>query len=196
MPQDNGSHRRPGRPRDDRIDGVILQATLDELAMAGYQGMSMNSIAAKAGVSKPTIYRRWPNKTALAIAAIVDLVDHERKELSGDTIKDLAAQLTAAHENLRRASSVSLVGSILAEQEREPSFIETYRERLLTPRRSTLERILKLAQDRGEVRDDVELAAASLMLMGVLYASYIAGSPLTAASIESGVRTILEGLKA
>ena len=62
--------RGPGRPRSESIDAAILQATTDELIERGFLAASMESIAARAGVAKTTLYRRWPNTTELAVAAM------------------------------------------------------------------------------------------------------------------------------
>ena len=65
-----GSYRRPGRPRDPGYDKAIHDATLEILTVKGYAGLSIDGVAAKTGVGRPTIYRRWPSKPALVIAAL------------------------------------------------------------------------------------------------------------------------------
>src|SRR5262245_50492603 len=164
---------RRGRPRDAHVDKAILEATLQELKDVGYQGMSLDGIATRAGVSKPTIYRRWPNKPSLAIGAIELLVAQEGPVMTGNTRNDLKRQLQHAHDNLQRASSVTLIGTLLAEKERHPRFMETYRERLVRPRRAKIMEILKTAQERGELRADADLDTAALVLTGFLPMSYI-----------------------
>ncbi|MGH2503871.1 MAG: helix-turn-helix domain-containing protein, partial [Ktedonobacterales bacterium] len=62
--------RRPGRPRSAQADQAILDAALELIAQEGIQGMSIEGVAARAGVGKTTIYRRWPNKDALALDAL------------------------------------------------------------------------------------------------------------------------------
>ena len=63
--------RGPGRPRDARHDQAILAATLRILQEKGYGGLTIEGVAARAGVGRPTIYRRWPSKPALVVAALV-----------------------------------------------------------------------------------------------------------------------------
>src|SRR6187200_1728455 len=87
-----------GRPRDASVDESVLKVTLAELAEVGYQRMSIDGIAARAGFSKPTIYRRWPNKPSLAISAIAELVAAEPPELTGDLLTDVVSQLQAVHD--------------------------------------------------------------------------------------------------
>ena len=66
----DGAHRRPGRPRDPGYDKVILDATLEILNDKGYAGLTIDGVAARTGVGRPTIYRRWRSKPALVIAAL------------------------------------------------------------------------------------------------------------------------------
>src|SRR5579872_3964280 len=65
-----GAHRRPGRPRDPGYDKAILDVTLEILNDKGYARLTIDGVAAKAGVGRPTIYRRWSSKPALVIAAL------------------------------------------------------------------------------------------------------------------------------
>src|SRR5579864_4738110 len=62
--------RSPGRPRDPGYDKAILGATLEILFEKGYAGLTIDGVAAKTGVGRPTIYRRWASKPALVIAAL------------------------------------------------------------------------------------------------------------------------------
>ncbi|MPZ88463.1 MAG: TetR family transcriptional regulator [Nitriliruptorales bacterium] len=202
MPADSGHSRilegppRPrGRPRDPAIDRVVLEATLDELAANGYEGMSIDGIAARAGVSKPTIYRRWADKPALAIGAIAILVSQEGPPSTGDLVTDLSRQLQAAHGNLERSGSVPLLGTLLAEKERHPEFLEMYRERLLRPRRETLLGLLEEARERGEIRTDADSETASLHLIGFLMAKYLSGEPLDGDWITPAVELVLGALR-
>ena len=183
-----------GRPRDASVDESVLQVTLAELASVGYQRMSIDGIAARAGFSKPTIYRRWPNKPSLAISAIAELVAAEPPELTGDPLTDVVAQLQAVHDNLERSGSVPLLGTLLAECERHPQFIEVYRERLMRPRRARLHAILEAARDRGELRPDADLEAATLMLVSIILGKYMAGEGPAPGWLTPAVRLVLDGL--
>jgi AcrR family transcriptional regulator len=187
---------RRGRPRDAHVDRAILDATLQELRDVGYQRMSLDGIATRAGVSKPTIYRRWPNKPSLAIGAIEVLVAQEGPVTTGNTRNDLKRQLQHAHDNLQRASSVTLIGTLLAEKERHPRFLETYRERLVRPRRAKITEILRAAQERGEIREDADIETAALILTGFLPANYIVSDkPQIGDWLGPGVDLVLAALR-
>ena len=64
------SSRPPGRPRDPEVDRSILKATIELLADDGFGGLSIEAVAARAGVGKTTVYRRWPSKTPLVVDAL------------------------------------------------------------------------------------------------------------------------------
>jgi AcrR family transcriptional regulator len=185
-----------GRPRDPTVDATVIEATLSELAVAGFDGMTIDGIAARAGVSKPTIYRRWPDKPALAISAIAQLVAQEEGPAStGDLVADLVRQLAAAHSNLERSGSVAMLGTVLATKERHPELLQLYRERLLQPRRDTLCGILADAAERGDIRPGTDIATASLALIGLLVVGYLAGEPVDATWLRPGVELIVAGLR-
>src|SRR5271163_2599111 len=65
-----GTTRRPGRPRSEQAEHAIIEATLDLFAEQGFEGVCVESVAARAGVGKATIYRRWPNKEEMLLAAL------------------------------------------------------------------------------------------------------------------------------
>ena len=65
--------RRPGRPRSEQAEQAIIEATLDLFAEQGFEGVCVEAVAARAGVGKATIYRRWPNKEELLLAAFGSL---------------------------------------------------------------------------------------------------------------------------
>jgi AcrR family transcriptional regulator len=183
-----------GRPRDANVDESVLKVTLAELADVGYQGMSIDGIAARAGFSKPTIYRRWPNKPSLAISAIAELVAAEPPELTGDLLTDVVSQLQAVHDNLERSGSVPLLGTLLAESDRHPQFIETYRERLMRPRRARLRKLLEAARDRGEIDADADIDAATLLLVSINLGKYMAGEGPAPGWLTPMVKLVLDAM--
>jgi AcrR family transcriptional regulator len=184
-----------GRPRDPAVERAVLDATLAELAASGFDGMSIDGIASRAGVSKPTVYRRWPHKAALAISAITQLVAQEGPPSTGNLVDDLTRQLAAAHSNLERSGSVPMLGTLLATKQRHPELLELYRERLLRPRRQTLVRLFEEARRRGDIAEDADIDTASLTLIGLLVAGYLAGEDVDAAWLRPGVELVVGGLQ-
>ena len=98
--QKKTAENAPGRPRDPETEQRILDAALRLLAEEGYSRMSLDGVAAEAGVSKPTIYRRWSSKADLATAALRGIQTAEPRPDTGSTVGDLTASL----ENFSRSS--------------------------------------------------------------------------------------------
>lgn len=187
--------RRLGRPRDADIDRALLDATLSELAELGFSRMSVEGVAARCGIGKPSIYRRYPDKTALAIAALADLVAHENPPMTGDLVSDLCRELEAADANLKRCGSVPLLGTLLAELDRQPRLIEVYRERLLQPRAERIIARLTEAKISKQIAADADVQLASLLMLGFLSASYISSSSVAASRLRAAVELVVDGLR-
>ena len=189
-PRPNG--RPSGRPRSAQIDEAVLRTTLRHLAERGYAGMSINAIAAELGVSKPTIYLRWPSKVDLAAAAVTHLHVDQPAAPSGDLRGDLVAHVRRVQKVLDVAG-IGLTGTVLAEQESNPALIAAFRERAVRPSRQRARGILQAGIRQGTIRSDADVKAAVDMLVGAIYAAYIAGDE-RAFDPESVVDTLLAGL--
>lgn len=188
-----------GRPRDPETDRRILGAALRLLARDGYARMSLDAVAALAGVTKPTIYRRYQGKAALAEAALAALAatrDESVPVATGVLRADLVAQLRHFRRGVSRPAGVALVGTVLAEEQETPGLLALYRERIVTPRRRLIRRVLELAVARGELRPDADLDLAGNALIGAYYAQYLAGTPFPDDWEEQVVAVILDGLLA
>src|ERR1051326_8266077 len=89
--------RKPGRPRSAQADQAILSAALEELAEVGFEALSIEAVAARAGVGKTTIYRRWPSKMELALEAL-SMVHTEVPVIdTGNFRDDILTMLTGAY---------------------------------------------------------------------------------------------------
>ena len=85
--------RRPGRPRSEQAEQAIIEATLDLFGEQGFEGVCVEAVAARAGVGKATIYRRWPNKEELLLAALSSMKS-PIPEPTGSVRDDLVAHMT------------------------------------------------------------------------------------------------------
>lgn len=169
--------RTPGRPREPHTDERILEAALRLMAQQGFVRMSMDAVAAEAGVTRPTIYRRWPSKIELAMAALVAYCDVSLPEVVGDRRTDLIAEMEHFRRALLRPNGMSLLGTVLAEEHETPELLAAFRKYLVVPRRQRLTALLAAAQSRGEMRKDADIGLAVNMLVGALYAQYLAATP-------------------
>lgn len=161
--------RRPGRPRERRADRAIITATLEIFADEGYDAMSMEAVATRAGVGKATIYRRWPGKKELVIDALATLNDDllmakgQLPERSDDRIRAILRHLATRDTD-------SLTGRItprmIVYSVSRPDLYAEYFGRVIMPRRRWLHRILREGVDRGELRPDLDVEVAALALVG------------------------------
>lgn len=164
-----------GRPRSPAIDEAVLDVALRQLAGVGFGRMSIDSVAAEAGVGRPALYRRWRTKAELATAALAHLHVREPDRFTGDTRRDLTAQLNRIRRFYTELRGMAMVGALLVEEDRHPELLELFRERVVRPRRAVLRRILSEGVARGDVRPDLDLDAAVALLVGPFYARYLAG---------------------
>lgn len=188
------AERGPGRPREPELDQRILDAALRLMAQSGYVRMSMDAVAAEAGVTKPTIYRRYAGKMELALAAIVAYCDQEPPIYSGETRADLIVQMNHLRRALDRPYGMAMIGTVLAEEHETPELLASFRTYLVQPRREAVQAILEQARARGELRSDASLEVAANMLIGPYYAQYLAGVPFAADWSEQIVDAVLAGI--
>ncbi len=187
--------QRRGRPRDPEVDQAILQTTLKLLTEHGYAGLSVERVAAEAGVGKTTIYRRYTTKEQLAAAAVGALKDElEPPPDTGDSLNDIVEMLARSLEMLERGPGFAMIGALLVEERRNPELIELFRQRIIRPRRDDVIMVLQRGVERGEIRADADLAMATNAILGAILANHIFGAPESAEIIQHTVSTVWYGL--
>ncbi|MDH6193452.1 AcrR family transcriptional regulator [Mycobacterium frederiksbergense] len=166
----------PGRPRDPRTQHDIMTATRQLLARDGYDQLSIEAIAREAGVSRPTIYRRWPSKAHLVFdAAFGQPPDHALLSISGDFETDLRAftfaVLTFWRDPVVEAASLG----ILAERRRDPE-LHIRTQQLLDERtRGAFRVLVDSGVQQGKVRADIDVDTVYQTLIGTaFYAAHMA----------------------
>ena len=164
------------------------------MARGGYGRMTIDEVAAEAGVSRPTVYLRYGDKAELATAALAAYRERGRPEETGDTRVDLVARLRHFERGLERPFGMAMIGSVLAEEQATPGLLALFRERVVEPRRRELREVLEHARGRGKLRDDADIEAAVNMLVGSYYAQYLAGDAFPDDWPEAVVDTVLDGL--
>ncbi|WP_026411752.1 TetR/AcrR family transcriptional regulator [Actinomadura oligospora] len=186
---------RPGRPRSERAEKAILDATIDLLAEeSGVDGVSMEAVAARAGVAKTTIYRRWPNKEALIVGALSSLKG-PLPELPGTGVRDDLLTL-ARHMSVERGFKASrCFWNVVGGAEKYPGLYARYRQDVMNPRREVYCDVLRRGVERGEVRRDVDVNVAVAMLVGA-FSFHKPPEPLPDGFAEQLVDTILRGISA
>ena len=141
--------RRAGRPRSPEVNAAILDAALRLLAAEGYARMTVDHVAAEAGVSKAAIYLRYRGKADLATAALAHLRETGEQPLTGDLRADLVEELRRLRRNTERVSAMPLVGTCLMEEQHTPELLPLFRERTSLPRRARLRSMLEARARRA-----------------------------------------------
>jgi AcrR family transcriptional regulator len=190
------SARAPGRPRSPDADEAILAATLGVLLEEGFRGLSVEAVRQRAGVGKATIYRRFPDKDALVVAAIRSLHrGFEEPPDTGSVIGDLDEVWARGYRADPRITSFA--PRLLAEAAGDPEMHAIFRSALIEPRRAFLRFILQRGIERGELRDDVDLEVVIDLMAGpFIYRLLIdGGDPTVAMQRGTGpLRLLFEGL--
>src|SRR6201996_1468747 len=162
--------RRPGRPRSERAEQAILEATLEAVAANGIDGVSCEDVAARAGVGKATLYRRWAGKEDLLIAAFGSM-KRQLPQPRGESVReDLIALLTvvaADSDDPRFAQQYALLHGA---GERYPRLVARYGEQVVEPRRDLVRAVLRRGIETGELRSGIDVEVAMLMLTGAVMA--------------------------
>jgi len=162
--------RRPGRPRSEQAEQAIIEATLDVFAEKGFEGVCVELVAARAGVGKATIYRRWPNKEELLLAAFGSLKS-PFPEPKGVSVRDdllaMVEVMCADKADPRKARRYAL---LLGEGEKYPRLMARYKETVVEPRRDVMRAVIRRGVETGELRPDTDVEIAMLQLTGAIMA--------------------------
>jgi len=184
---------RRGRPRDAQAEQAILQATIAILSEAGFNHLSIEAVAARAGVGKPTIYRRWPSKRELVLDAVDRLAPPFPTADTGDPLTDLRQIVP---ELLVRLTSSPVARATLA-LAGDPEMVSRLGERYLRPRREATADILHRAIAAGELRADIDVEMAIDMMVGTLvYRWLVTAQPVDADTARRVVDAVWESLRA
>jgi AcrR family transcriptional regulator len=192
-----GSGGQRGRPRSQEADRAILSATLDLLASRGLAAMSIEEIAARAGVGKATIYRRWSSKGLLALDAFVTAFAEQQPLPDTGTLRgDLTAALTAWVRAVTQTSMGSMLAGLVAEAQHDEELRAGWRDRVLEPLRSQHRIMLDRAIARGEIPATVDQEAVLDLFFGAAQHRLLLGHlPLTDDFIREVVDVILDGIR-
>ena len=182
-----------GRPLDEELSESILDAAIRVLAREGYGGFSMAAVATEAGVHRPAIYRRWPNKADLAVAALERFRPAPVDRSSGDVRTDLVAYLVDA--GCSSAEVYDLALRMHNDLATHPDLSEAVQQQISLPRRRLLTGILRRGIEAGQLRADLDTELAIDMLFGLLYARKNRPPKLTPKEVERYVDLALAGLR-
>ena len=163
--------RRPGRPRSGQAEEAILDAVFSLFSDgATYDALSMEMIAAAAKVGKATIYRRWPNKEALVLDAVCRRLNPKKEiRVPGASVReDLLYLLEMMREHLQHESSGPTYNVLNQVSIGNPNLYRRYHEVVIEPRREAYREVLRRGVATGELRGDLDVERAMLMLTAAM----------------------------
>lgn len=173
---------RGGRPRDPALDEAIIKATRRRLVLDGYSVMNLGDIAADAGVTRPTLYRRWRGKFELVMDALDYGFRAQRDSYPTANLEELPPR-EALVEAVRRLDpcyfnpdAMVLMGNFMAETVRTPELLEMLQEHAVEPRVQLVEGVLRNLQERGAARDGIDVHAIASMCFGSYFAEFFRGN--------------------
>lgn len=179
-----------GRPRDAGTDAAILRAGLELFIERGVEGTSMEQIAKRAGVGKPAIYRRWPNKEELIAAAMETLVAEEVVWADQDAIDTqspyelVQAAIDSAAAAVTTPQYRALAARVFGSAVSHPQLMAVYWERYIKPRRQLAARLLDRAREYGTVAADADAEVAIDMMVGAVTYRVLQPDPPDAAQMR------------
>ncbi|MFD9601897.1 TetR/AcrR family transcriptional regulator [Streptomyces sp. NPDC059970] len=164
--------------RSERSRRAILEAALELCTEKGYGRVTVEAIAARAGVSKKTIYRWWPSKSAVMLDAFTDaLVGTTPFVDTGDIAADLRANVMGAVKLLSTPPYGPAYAGILSEVHHDDALAETVRTKLIDPRFNEAVARLRRAQEQGQIPPGADLPLAVEMLYGPVYYRHVLRKP-------------------
>ena len=186
--------RPPGRPRSEVAHRAILEAARQLLTEEGFTRLRLEHVAARAGVGKNTIYRRWPSKEDLTLELLLDLAG---PHLAIADVGNTRAELLAAVENPIRAITQSPFGPVIRAMMSQiagnPAIGDPFRSAVVAARRAEIARVIERGVARGDLRPDADASVATELLAGPVYFRLVFGGSLDDDLAIRVVDTLLRG---
>ncbi|HWG02562.1 MAG TPA: TetR/AcrR family transcriptional regulator [Trebonia sp.] len=162
--------RRPGRPRREQAEQAILDAALEAVAECGVDCVTCEDVAARAGVGKATLYRRWSGKEDLLIAAFAALKSPLPEPAGVSVRADLIAMLDVMAKDADNPSYARQFSLLHGAGERYPRLVARYKQEVVEPRRESIRQVLRRGVESGELRAGIDVEVAMLTLTGAVLA--------------------------
>lgn len=187
--------RPRGRPRDPGVDEDILRAALDLLTEGGFERLSMEAVASRAGVAKATIYRRFPSKIDLVAAMMHTFAPPlAAPPDTGSVRTDLQAIAATLRESMCSTTDTGRMLPAMVSAAKEHDEVRDAMQRFTAARRKRIDHVVRAAIERGELREGTDAAVVGDMLVGaMLYRAVIRGGKLDKRFTDQVVDGLLDG---
>src|SRR5689334_4122282 len=171
---------RRGRPRSDATHRRILDAARDLLTEGSYADLRMEHVAARAGVGKAAIYRRWSSKQALAQDLLVELAaPHIAVAETGNTREELLAAVVNPMRAVTDTPFGPVIRSLMSQIATDPRLGDPFRATIIAARRAEVARVVERGIARGDLQSDADPTIATELLVGPIYFRVMFGGELT-----------------
>ncbi len=183
--------------RSETAHRAIIEAVTQLVAEQGYDTVSVEAIARRAGVGKQTIYRWWPSKAAVALEALRDGFSTVTGfPDTGDVIADMRTQMTGVNESLSTTGAGPLCRALIAAAQSDPSISQAHLDEIIEPASVECRARLRRAQQQGQIRADVDVQTTIDLLYGAIYYRLLlATRPSTREQIDAALDIVFEGLR-
>ena len=183
-----------GRPRSDQAHRRILDAARELLCEEGFADLRLEHVAARAGVGKATIYRRWGSKEALAQSLLAELAaPHIAVAESADTRTELLAAVVNPMRAVTDTPFGPVIRALLSQIAVNPSLGDPFRATVVQARRDEIARVIARGVARGDLRPDADPEIATEVLVGPVYFRLMFGGDLTLDFANRVVDNVLRG---
>lgn len=184
-----------GRPRSAKVDAAIIEACRDLLMESGYEGLSIEAVAARAGVGKATIYRRWPGKPELVIEVLEATVGGMSLPDTGDTKLDLTQFVTAMANGLAHSPLGGVIRGLAAEFAHNRDLAASFLSRFIAPRRAVARELVVRGIERGDLHASADPDLVLDILVGALHHRLVfTGRPITHEFAQQIVDMVWSGI--
>jgi len=183
-----------GRPRDPQIDAAVLEATLGVLEDMGYAHLTFEEIARRGDTTKPAIYRRWPSRQHLVLAALASRLGTARPPDTGCTLCDLDEGMKVFIAAFRQIRP-DVLGPLFADCAADTGLRDAFMATLFDPPRAAVAAMLDRAAARGDIRPDTDRGLILDMLGSLVhYRALFGHAPTTDAEVEQAVEALMRGI--
>ena len=184
--------------RTERTEAAILEATRELLVEVGVRGLTVEGVAARAGVAKTTVYRRWSSKEELALAVLLEMVKEIVAVADLGSIRDeLIAFVNVAVRILGKTLMGRVMQGLVSDFAANEELGKAFREQIVSLRLAEVRRLIERAIERGELRSDVDAVLTHELLFGpVYYRLLLSGGELDGRLAERIVDAVLPGIVA
>jgi AcrR family transcriptional regulator len=186
-----------GRPRSEQSRRAILSAAYEAMADSGFAALSIEGIARRAGASKATVYRWWPNKAAVVLEAVQEHTHgYPRFRHSGDTRADLIDELRGVVRFYASPAGGALL-DLIAQSRFDPDLAQALRDRFIMARRAETTEVLRAGVASGQLRADLDVEVTMDAIWGsIYYKLLVSHTPLSAGYANDLVTTFWAALAA